>query len=149
MNRQADVGAFKEKDTAVDRAASGKPVFNPYARRKVKPKILWEVGQKEEKKDGEEKKDTEVATAGPNAAPQTNGEKNADADSTPPLVQEQHGKAAALSQSHQFNIDEEIMAQSSFTTGIGGLTSKKSIANRVRKGLSLAEYQERKGAGTL
>jgi RNA polymerase-associated protein RTF1 len=144
MNRQADVGAFKTKETVVDKNASGQPVFNPYARRKVKPKILWEVGQKDEKKEGDEVKDSEATK---DATTQANGDK--DVDSTPALVQEQQGKAAALSQSHQFTIDEETLAMSSFTSGIGGLSSKKNVAKRVRKGLSLAEYQERKAAGSL
>lgn len=144
MNRQADVGAFKEKEVEAEKNGTGKPVFNPYARRKVKPKILWEVGQKDEKKDGDG--DTPVPGT-KDVTPQTNGEK--DGDSTPALVQEPQGMAAALSQSHQFNIDEEILAQSSYTTGIGGLTSKKHVVKRTRKGLSLADYQERKAAGTL
>jgi RNA polymerase-associated protein RTF1 len=149
MNQKADYGAFKEKEAAADTGASGQPVFNPYARRKVKPKILWEVGQKDEKQqDADEKKDdTAELTSTKEANPPVSGMTNPDA--TPTLVQEQHGKAAALSQSHQFNIDEEILAQTSLTTGIGGLVSKKNAINRVRKGLSLAEYQELKTAGTL
>jgi RNA polymerase-associated protein RTF1 len=146
MNQKADVDAFKSKESYGDKSPSGKPAFNPYARRKVKPKILWEVGQKDEKKEGDENKESEAA-AGKDAPPKANGDK--DVDSTPPLVQEQQVKAAKLSQSHQFAIDEEILAQTSFTSGIGGLTSKKNVAKRVRKGLSLAEYQERKAAGTL
>jgi RNA polymerase-associated protein RTF1 len=143
MNQQADYEAFKEKETAVDTNASGQPVFNPYARRKVKPKILWEVGQKDEKKDAEEIKD-DSATGNKEITPKASGE--ADADTTPTMVPEQPGNASALSQSHQFNIDEEILAH---TSGIGGLGSKKNAINRIRKGLSLAEYHERKTAGTL
>ena len=70
-------------------------------------------------------------------------------DSTPALVQEQQHKAAALSQSHQFAIDEEVLAQSSYKNGIAGLGMKRPINDRVRKGLSLSEYQQRKAAGTL
>ena len=64
-------------------------------------------------------------------------------------MQEHQEKAAALSQSHQFAIDEEVLAQSSFTSGIVGLTAKKAAKKRVRKGLSLAEYHERKAGGKL
>ena len=138
MNQKLDRGALKEpEEFKVDSGA--KPKFNPYARRKVKPKILWEVGQKEEEEQ-EEKKDTS------NAADEI-AEK--EQDSTPNLVQEQQQKAAALSQSHQFAIDEETLAQSSYTSGIAGLTAKKTVRKRVRKGLSLNEYLERKEAGTL
>jgi RNA polymerase-associated protein RTF1 len=148
MNQQADYGAFKEKEAVADTGASGQPVFNPYARRKVKPKILWEVGQTDEKKDADEKKDDiDEATKTKEINPQVSGV--TDPDSTPTLVQEQHGKAAALSQSHQFNIDEEILVQTSFTNGVGGFASKKVAINRVRKGLSLAQYQGLKTAGTL
>jgi RNA polymerase-associated protein RTF1 len=145
MNQQADFGAFKEKVLSADK---GEGVFNPYARRKVKPKILWEVGQKDEKKDGDEKKDdvTPSSISASAVTPQTHDK---DTDSTPTLVHEQHGKAAALSQSHQFNIDEEILAQTSFASGIGGIGRKKKSVTRFRKGISLADYQDQKAAGTL
>ncbi|CAJ1949813.1 unnamed protein product [Cylindrotheca closterium] len=137
MNQKLDRGALNDpEEQKVEGGA--KPKFNPYARRKVKPKILWEVGQKEEEE--EEKKESSQVT-------DENAEK--EADSTPNLVQEQQQKAAALSQSHQFAIDEETLAQSSYTSGIAGLTAKKPVRKRVRKGLSLNEYLERKEAGTL
>lgn len=141
INQKADLGALKEKESEKAATESGsKPKFNPYARRKVKPKILWEVGQKEET---EEAKESEK---------DTNGTENAtekEPDSTPNLVQEHQEKAAALSQSHQFAIDEEVLAQSSFTNGITGLSAKKPVRKRVRKGLSLTDYLEKKAAGTL
>jgi RNA polymerase-associated protein RTF1 len=143
-NRQADVGAFKEKETDVELAANGKPVFNPYARRKVKPKILWEVGQKDdEKKEGEVTASVPAKDSGSSSKTD-----NVADDTTPALVQEQHSKATALSQSHQFTIDEEILAQSSFTSGMAGLKRKKAQP-RARKGMSLSEYQDRKANGTL
>ena len=58
-------------------------------------------------------------------------------------------KPVDLSQSHQFAIDEEVLAQSSFTNGITGLSAKKPVRKRVRKGLSLTDYLEKKAAGTL
>jgi len=139
MNQKLDRGAFNEPED--EKAESGaKPKFNPYARRKVKPKILWEVGQKEEEE--EENNDSSEKMAG-------DGSTEKELDSTPNLVQEQQQKAAALSQSHQFAIDEETLAQSSYTNGISGLTAKKATRKRVRKGLSLSEYLERKESGTL
>ena len=145
MNRQADVGLNKGKDKAIDKSPSGKVAFNPYARRKVKPKNLWQVGQGDEKELRDEKKDSEAPFN--DGTGQTNGDITV--NSTPPLVQEQQGKAAALSQSHQFAIDEETLAQTSFLSGIGFLTAKKNTKKRVRKGLSLADYLQRKEAGTL
>lgn len=139
MNQKLDRGALKDKDDKLKQEEEeAKPKFNPYARRKVKPKILWEVGQKEDKKEVESK-DT--------AVPAESTEKEKDA--TPSLVQEHQEKAAALSQSHQFAIDEEILVQSSFTNGITGLSAKKTVRKRARKGLSLNDYLEQKATGTL
>lgn len=143
INQKVDRGEMALKDGAKDGAA-GKQGFNPYARRKVKPKILWEVGQKDVTMEVEEKKNEEAKKS---IAPAETVEK--EPDTAPTLVQEQQYKAAALSQSHQFTIDEEVLAQSSGVNGFLGLGSAKSKVTRVRKGLSLATYQERKAAGTL
>ena len=137
LNRMADVGLNKPKGVDADKSPSGEVAYNPYARRNVKPKILWQVGQGDEKKENDENKEPT----------ETKGETNTQAP--PPLVQEQHGKKAALNQSHQFAIDEESLVQKSFLDGIGGIGAKKKPKKRVRKGMSLAEYQERKAAGTL
>ena len=144
MNRLADVGLNKAKSKSSDKSPSGEVAFNPYARRKVKPKNLWQVGQGDEKKETDDNDGSKIQTR-----PEEEPEGVADTQSTPPLVQEQNGKAAALSQSHQFSIDEETLAQTSFLSGIGGLASEKKTKKRVRRGLSLAEYLERKAAGTL
>jgi RNA polymerase-associated protein RTF1 len=139
MNQKLDRGALRDL-VQEKKDSESKPKFNPYARRKVKPKILWEVGQK----DDEEKAELKKAEAKKAAE-----SREKEHDGTPSLVQEQQEKAAAQNQSHQFAIDEEIMAQSSFTNGITGLSAKKPVRKRVRKGLSLNDYLERKGAGTL
>lgn len=146
MNQQADVGLNKIKGNSTDKSPIGKDDFNPYARRKVKPKNLWQVGQGDEE-TGEEKNDPNVQPSTNSGDSLSNG--NSNDQPTPPLFQEQNVKAAALSQSHQFSIDEVALTQTSFLSGIGELTSKKSIKNRVRKGLSLIEYLERKGSGNL
>jgi RNA polymerase-associated protein RTF1 len=143
INQKVDRGEMVDKNDENENSAA-KGTFNPYARRKVKPKILWEVGQKEDESNVESGKDEDAIK---NKNIDETGEK--DLDSTPALIQEHQHKAAALNQSHQFAIDEEVLAQTSFTTGISGIGSKKLQMNRVRKGLSLAEYQERKAAGTL
>ena len=144
INQRADREA-KDKDEAVS-GSGKKKEFNPYARRKVKPKILWEVGQakeEEEEANAEEKKD--------GTADATQSEKNnATEAGAPVLVQEPQGKAAALRDRHQFAIDEEGLAQSTAIDSILGGTRKKAPKKaRVRKGISLTEYLERKENGTL
>lgn len=144
INQKVDRGEMTARSETHENSAI-KQTFNPYARRKVKPKILWEVGQKEEDDNGDIPKEGE-----PSKEKSTQQETNDKViNATPSLVQEQQHKAAALSQSHQFAIDEEILAQSSYTNGITGLGLKRTTAHRVRKGLSLAEYQERKAVGAL
>lgn len=143
VNQRADFDeSQKQKDVQANKTAAEANRFNPFARRKVKPKILWKVGQTEEQgghKDSktveEEKKDSREAN-----------EKDL-ADITPSLVQED--KADALNQGYQFTIDEEVLAQSG-TNGFSRLSStRRPQKQRVRKGLSLNEYLEKKSAGTL
>jgi RNA polymerase-associated protein RTF1 len=140
-NQRADRDVEKLSKVA---GSATKKEFNPYARRKVKPKILWEVGQSRGDEKAEEKKDSgEEATKGDKTKTSTDV-------ATPSLVQESQGKAAALRDRHQFAIDEESLAQSTTIDGIlGGTRKKDPKKNRVRKGISLAEYQERKQNGTL
>ena len=137
MNQKTDREANKEREI---KEASQKGDFNPYARRKVKPKILWEVGQDEEAPAGEEKKDQ--APAERDASKETATEPT----TAPALVQEAD-QTATLSESHQFTIDEEALAKDSLSFLPSRI--KKAAVKRVRKGLSLSEYLERKAAGTL
>lgn len=148
MNQRADREAGKyEKEAKEARELAGtKEEFNPYARRQVKPKILWEVGQanEEEKTEEEKKQSEEKAAMSKFDTPKENQTE------TPALVHEPNEKAAALSESHQFAIDEEGLVQSSVTVGLGfGKNKNQSQRLRVRRGLSLSDYLERKAAGTL
>jgi RNA polymerase-associated protein RTF1 len=139
MNKDADFEAYKAQKAQEEREAThGVAKFNPYARRKVKPKILWEVGQKEEKKDDEPSgsKDRE-------ARDETLPGNGPDAVKAAQAVQEAQ-KAAQITQSHQFAFDEEDPGALSFS-----LKSKRHRALRVRKGLSLADYQSQKLAGVV
>jgi RNA polymerase-associated protein RTF1 len=147
-NQKADREALTAKETE---AAFKMKEFNPYARRKVRPKILWKVdqmeveeGEKDEAVDGEEKKDSREVTAKNDKA--TNG-----LDDAPGLIPEPTEKDAGLSESHQFAIDEEVLAQSSATSQFGrGLGSRNGASKQqVRKGLSLSDYLERKANGSL
>jgi len=159
-NQRADREANKSKEaSSVSASGSKKETFNPYARRRVKPKILWEVGQDGDKKDeanGEEKKESGGKES---AAAVENGSH----DTTPTLVHEvgnDNTKAAVLSESHQFAIDEEgLAAQSSSSMGVLGLVAgigknkggaaRSAKKKRVRQGLSLSDYLELKSKGTL
>lgn len=97
--------------------------------------MLWEVGQKEEKKDDDPQ---EKAPAEVKAAEEQNVRNHEKA------IKAAHAAKTAeqAAQTHQFNLDEE-------DDGGNGLASKKRANSRVRKGISLIEYQERKAAGTL
>ena len=141
INQRSDREALKIKQ-GPSIAGSGKKdgEFNPYARRRVKPKILWEVGQGKEA-PAEEGVSSAEAPGGKSAAPAApNKEDMVDA---PHLVQEANEKSAAvLADSHQFAIDEEGMVQI-------GPGKKSPLKQRVRKGLSLSDYLEQKAAGSL
>ena len=140
MNQKTDREANKERE---QKEADQKGDFNPYARRKVKPKVLWEVGQEKEE-GGEEKKDQ---TSAENEPARDTGTTEVGAVIAPPLVQEDEDQTAALTESHQFTIDEEALAKDSLS--FLPSRSQKPVIQRVRKGLSLTEYLERKAAGTL
>jgi RNA polymerase-associated protein RTF1 len=130
----------KEKKDDVTASGTKKVEFNPFARRRVKPKVLWDVGQdapKDETKQEEEAKEDEKK--------ESREESPAD---EPYLVQEPKGKGTKLSDFHQFAIDEEGLAQASMI-GLGLGVKKTVIPSRNRRGLSLKEYTERKAAGTL
>jgi RNA polymerase-associated protein RTF1 len=136
-NQKADREANKPLDSALSGSAK-KDTFNPYARRRVKPKILWEVGQDD---DTEEAKVGEVG--GSEDAPK-------EYSNIPPpnLVQETDDNTAALSESHQFAIDEEGLAQASATSILFGSNSSMK-RKRNRRGLSLSDYMEQKASGRL
>ena len=137
MNATADFEAFQEQQARLEaeQKAGGTPKFNPYARRKVKPKMLWEVGQKEEKKDDEPKEAEQQAQLD-----QENGKQHENAIK----AAEEARKAALVTQSHQVMFEEEDL-----TIDTGLPSAKKRKLSRARKGLSLAQYQERKSSGTL
>jgi RNA polymerase-associated protein RTF1 len=148
MNQNADFESYKEQQAKKEaEAKSGsEPRFNPYARRKVKPKILWEVGQKEEKKDDDATKAVDNETredAGTTESIRDDQVMN-DVPQEDVLASQQ---GAFIGERHQFSIDDEALAPDA--TSILGTNRKKQNTTRVRKGLSLAQYQERKAVGTL
>ncbi len=148
-NRNADFESYKEQLAKEQIQGSAEPKFDPYARRRVKPKNLWEVGGtrlnekvseivdssgvcEEEKKEATERDDTDVGKS---------GDTDAKREDMPQLQ-----KTALPGQVYQFASDE-IMADGDITN-LGGTGTKKTRM-RSRKGLSLDEYKERKSSGTL
>lgn len=151
-NQTADFEAYKDqRQKAIAEAASGGSKFNPYARRKVKPKILWEVGQKEE--TGNKKETLEEKKSGGGDKENSNEKDDAKHGTKNALRGAGNGHIANLQkknmvgQMHQIDFDED--GPNSFSLGSFGLNSNKRKVVRVRKGLSLSDYQERKTAGTL
>ena len=139
MNKDADFEAYKaQKAQEENEATHGVAKFNPYARRKAKPKILWEVGQKEEKKDDEPSESKEN-----DKRDEIQAKMRADSAKVAQTLQEAQ-KAAQITQSHQFAFDEEDTRALSFN-----LKSKKHKVPRVRKGLSLTDYLARKTVDIL
>ena len=146
-NQNADFAAYKEQQRAKAQAGgSAEPKFDPYARRKVKPKNLWEVkGAKtdeaaettveEEKKEG----GAFVERDESNAAKEVDKENKRDESLDP--------QKNDLPAQNNFAFDDDIMIGGDIAN-LAGIGAKKTTT-RVRKGISLEEYQSRKAAGTL
>lgn len=149
-NRNADFESYKEQLAKSQIHGSAEPKFDPYARRRVKPKNLWEVGGprsnektsevvnssgvvEEEKKETIERDDTNVGDS---------GETDNKREDIPQLQ-----KNLLPGQVNQFTYNDEIMVGGDVAS-LGG-TGAKKIRMRLRKGLSLDEYRERKSSGAL
>mmetsp|Transcript_10214 Transcript_10214/g.11385 ORF Transcript_10214/g.11385 Transcript_10214/m.11385 type:complete len:421 (-) Transcript_10214:312-1574(-) len=140
MNENADFEAFKDQQARKDAEVK----FNPYARRKVKPKVLWEVGQKEEKKDDDLNENVKSVDGN---IEDLNGKRSKTVLQAAQAAQEAK-KVALVAESHQISLDGDGEYPEDDGPGFG-LTSKKRSFSRMRKGISLSEYLERKAAGIL
>lgn len=139
-NQRADRDAEKLREETVS-GSGQKKAFNPYARRRVKPKILWEVGQKDEGDSTKDEPTVPSTEAEPEKTP-------AQITVAPSLVQE--SSHASKKDRHQFVIDEESLVQaSSLDALLGGSRRTSARKNRVRIGISLQEYLDRKEKDTL
>ena len=140
-NQNADFLSYKQQLAKEKAEASAEPKFDPFARRKVKPKNLWEVGGKNADKtpDAAEAVEEEKKDSHPSE----------DAAALKDLAQDKRQETAETSkldnsgQSAPFVFDEDI--------NIGDITSLglAKATNRTRKGISLDDYKSRKDAGTL
>jgi RNA polymerase-associated protein RTF1 len=149
LNQEADRKAGKIKENLASVPGGKVEDFNPYARRRAKPKILWKVGQDAEDRADKNEKNEELRS--PDTDPvASEGTRTIQAGSdTPNLIQED---LQPYTDSHQFIIDEEDLAQSSSLFGRNGnssLSRQGKGVQRIRRGLSLTDYLERKAKGTL
>lgn len=141
-NQNADFLSYKEQLAKEKAEASAEPKFDPFARRKVKPKNLWEVGGKQSSEKSadtgaveEEKKDSHPSEdAAAKDAEKAKRDEAAEAQ-----------KLDAAGQSAPFAFDDDINIGDIANLGLG---LKKPI-NRARKGISFVDYLSRKEAGTL
>ena len=146
-NRNADFESYKEQLAREKIQGSVEPKFDPYARRTMKPKNLWEVAGPKQSNDTtgssgiieEEKKE---ATERDDANVGKDGEKENTREDIP-----EPQKMDFPGQSNQLAFDDDLVIGGDIAN-MGGIGTKK-VRARVRKGLSLEEYQERKAAGTL
>ena len=142
-NQTADFESYKQRQLE-EALKAEQTEFDPFARRKVKPKLLWEVGGGNE--DESKPKDVDVVTT-PQPPVLTSTPSNDEGEGKENIIQLQTEKPDV-----QFAIDEEAWAKrisksSAFTDGDS--SDYFVFKPQVRRGLSLAEYQERKAAGTL
>ena len=134
-NKKADLESYKQHkkndNVNAEEAALG---FNPFARRKAKPKNLWDASNKNEQEDKQQLESEGINSTSTSTKQkqqlESNKKKRIMSNNTPHL------------ESHQFAIDEEMYYNKNGT-------SSSSIIQRVRKGLSFTEYLERKENGTL
>ena len=139
-NKLADVDAYKTELAARHEGAES-ATKDLFARRKVKPKILWDHGQynKDEKEAEKISKEKELAEK---AAQEERDDLSKRRDDSRDRGNGHKKKLAE--QINDLAIEEEAL-----TAGLMEVSHKKVSAMRVRKGISIQEYLERKTAGTL
>ena len=148
-NRNADFQSYLEMQAKEKAQGSAEPKFDPYARRRQKPKNLWEVGGSKQSASEaagasgieEEKKETSPSERDDANAAKDDGRENKREDHPEPHKVEVPGRA------EQFAFDDEIVIGGD-TADLGEYGPKK-VRARARKGISLDDYQEKKSAGTL
>lgn len=149
INQKVDRESYKvQKEIEARKAAGEKEKFNPYARRKVKPKILWEVGQA--KDDDDIKVDSSSNIEGIIPAP--SHDIVMEKATAPSLLHSETNRNSAMllvSESHQFVIDEEGLAAQQQSSNFQGKAEASTAAvtkiARIRKGISMSQYLQRKG----
>ena len=132
-NQKADVEAYKTE------LNSKLPEKRITARRRNKPRILWDVGQVKKEDEKDDTIETGDKTNDDNEAEAALQDEN-DESGNPNISSRDLRNSLKL---NEMSIDEEAIPR------LMGSNSKKPVTRRVRKGISLSEYLERKAAGTL
>ena len=147
-NQSADFAAYKEQRAREKAEGSAEPKFDPYARRKVKPKNLWEVkgAKSDEAAEATVEEEKNEAAALVERDDSTNATKEVDKENKRDDNPDSQ-KNDLPSQSNQFAFDDDIMIGGDIAN-LAGIGVKKTTT-RVRQGISLEDYQSRKAAGTL
>lgn len=138
-NKVADIEAYKN-EIAARRENTQNGTKDLFARRKVKPQILWEVGQKS---------DLQVDN---NNNLQKGTVEEASRDDKNNKAKGWHESRERLNISSKKlsdQINELVIEEEALAAGLTGLNQKKLVTTRIRNGISLQEYLDRKAAGTL
>jgi len=148
-NRNADFQAYKEEQARLKKEGSAEPKFDPYARRRQKPKNLWEVGGKSQASDDKDKASDVVTEEekSKEAMERDDADAGKEGDNSENKREEvpEPKKMQMPAQANKFAFDDDIVIGDLASLGVG----KKKVRTRARKGISIEDYQERKTAGTL
>lgn len=142
-NQTADFESYKERQLE-DALKAQQTEFDPFARRKVKPKLLWEVGTGNDNESKTQNEDVDTAQPVISTSTPIKGEGEDDKEN---VIQTPAEKPDV-----QFSIDEEAWSKRISTATVvtdGESTEYYVFKPQARRGLSLAEYQERKASGTI
>ena len=134
-NKASDFDAYKNEDARAETTAK-----DLYARRKMNPKILWEVGQKKEEKETVDKSKTKQSAEASAQEERDNLKKRQD---------DSRQNASNLKKKLAEQINDLAIEEVALTVGLSNVSHKKVSATRVRKGISIQEYFERKAVGAL
>ena len=149
-NKNADVEAYKEHQKA---DASGGKKYCPYARRPVKPKILWEVGQVTKQPEGKNNKE-QILNKSKVEKDKLKVEEEK-IEGRKKLFDDTNISSDIVTQRSRPKLADQIHGLTISSHSLGGVNGSvvgginKFPIRRVRKGISLEEYLNRKVTGTL
>ena len=129
-NKAADMEAYKNE--LEERKSGKKEAANPYARRKVKPRNLWNVGQEDSKDpaNGDENKNNDSVN---DTVIQDNIDESGDANQSSRDLRIDLKKKLS-EHINDMSIDEEAIPRLMMPN------AKKIVTSRVRKGISITDY---------
>lgn len=134
-NKAADFDAYKTEDARVEEISN-----DLYARRQMRPTILWEVGQRKEEKETDDNSKSKQSTEASAQEERDNLKKRQD---------DSRQNASNLKKKLAEQINDLAIEEVALSVGLSNVGNKKVSATRVRKGISIQEYFERKAVGAL